>query len=222
LTPLKNMKDLAMLNLRSNMIYDLEPLRSLTKIRNLYLDDNRIWNIEALQNHKFDTHYDTGALLYGLTLSDNYLDLRTSTKSYQLLQKLSGDGHLLNQLKAQRLVIGSTTAYVGDSSYKISIAPFLHSSRTYVPVRFVAERLGANVAWDQSNQEVTIHKGSTTIRWAVNEKQARVNEQTVSFDTPLLLKKSTTFVPVRFVSELLSSDVEYIPSTRSVLIFEGK
>jgi internalin A len=222
LTPLQKMKDLTSLNLRSNLIYDLEPLRSLTKIHHLYLDDNRIWNIEPLQHHKFDTHYDTGALMYGLTLADNYLDLRDSTKSCQLLQKLAGDGHRLNQKKAQRLVIGSTTAYAGESRYSLSTAPFIYSNRTYVPVRFAAERLGAKVTWNQSKKEVTIKKGSTTIRWAVNQKQASVNGKAHSFDTPLLLKKSTTFVPVRFVSELLASDVEYIPRSRSVLIFEGK
>lgn len=222
ITPLKNMKNMSSLNLRSNLIYDLEPLRSLTKINNLYLDNNRIWNIDALKNHKFDTHYDTGALLYGLTLNDNYLDLRSTTKSYQLLQKLAGDGNQLNQFKAQRLVIGSTTAYVGESSYKIDTAPFFHNSRTYVPVRFVAERLGANVAWDKSKQEVMITKGSTTIRWVVNKKQAIVNGKAVMFDTTPLLKHQRTFIPVRFVSELLATDVEYVPGSRSVLIFEVK
>ncbi|UQZ32787.1 copper amine oxidase [Paenibacillus sp. PK3_47] len=222
ITPLKNMKNMSSLNLRSNLIYDLEPLRSLTNITKLYLDNNRIWNIGALKNHKFDTHYDTGALLYGLTLTDNYLDLRSTTKSYQLLQNLAGDGHQLNQFKAQRLVIGSTTAYVGESSYKLDTAPFIHNSRTYVPVRFVAEHLGANVTWDKSKQEVMITKGSTTIRWVVNKKQAIVNGKAVMFDTAPLLKHQRTFIPVRFVSELLATDVEYVPGSRSVLIFEVK
>src|SRR5690606_15825628 len=106
------------LNLNDNIVYDLEPLRSLKKISNLYLVNNRIWNIEPLSNHKFDTHFDTGALRYGLDLSGNYLDLRDTTKSYMLLNKLAGDGSLFNQYKAQRLVIGSTTAYVGESAYK--------------------------------------------------------------------------------------------------------
>jgi len=222
ITPMRNMKNMSSLSLRSNRIYDLEPLRSLTQINNLYLDNNRIWNIDPLQSHKFDTHYDTGALRYGLTLTHNYLDLRTTTKSYQLLQKLAGDGHPLNQSKAQRLVIGSATAYVGESSYKIGTAPFVHNSRTYVPVRFVAERLGANVAWNQNKQEVTITKGNTTIRWVVNEKQANVNGKAVAFDTSPIVKNQRTFIPIRSVSELLASDVEYVPGSRSVLIFEGK
>ncbi|MNE54416.1 hypothetical protein D3C80_1491920 [compost metagenome] len=86
----------------------------------------------------------------------------------------------------------------------------------------MAEHLGANVAWDKSKQEVMITKGTTTIRWAVNNKQAIVNGKTVMFDTTLLLKKQRTFIPVRFVSELLATDAEYVPGSRSVLIFERK
>lgn len=220
--PLKKMTNLVSLNLTSNLIYNLEPLKPLLKIRNLYLSDNRVWNLEPIRNHKFDTHYDTGALRYGLELSNNYLDLGNTTRTYYLLNYLAGEGHPSNQLKAQRLEIGSTTAYLGESAFKLSTAPFISSSRTYVPIRFVSERLGSEVSWNQSKKEVTIHKDDTTIRWVVNEKKAIVNGQTVSFDTPLLLKKGSTFVPVRFVSELLESTVEYLANPKTVIIFEKK
>lgn len=219
---LKKLTNLDTLNLTSNLIYNLEPLKPLLQIRNLYLSDNRVWNLEPIRNHKFNTQYDTGAIIYGLQLNDNYLDLGNTTKTYQLLNKLSGEGYPINQLKAQRLVIGSTTAYVGESAFKLSTAPFISSSRTYVPIRFVSERLGSEVSWNQSKKEVTIHKDNKTIRWVVNEKKAIVNGQTVSFDTPLLLKKGSTFVPVRFVSELLESTVEYMANPQTVIIFEKK
>lgn len=222
ITPLRKLTNLGVLNLNNNLVYDLEPLRSLNKISILYLANNRIWNIEPISNHRFDTHFDTGAIRYGLDLSNNYLDLRDTTKSYMLLHKLAGDGHPYNQLKAQRLVIGNTTAYVGESTFKLSAAPLIVSQRTYVPIRFVSERLGAKVVWNQSKKEVTILKDGTTIRWVVDKKIANVNGKSVTFDTPLLLKQGTSFVPVRFVSELLESSVEYIPSSKSVLIFEKK
>lgn len=222
LDPLKKLTNLVSLSLTSNLVYNLEPLKSLTKLRYLYLSDNRVWNLEPIRNHTFDFHYDTGAERYGLQLRDNYLDLGSTTKTYQLLNKLGGEGHFSNQLKAQRLVIGSTTAYVGENGFKLSAAPFIASSRTYVPIRFVSEQLGAEVLWNQSKKEVTISKDNTTIRWIVNEKKANVNGQTVSFDTPLLLKKYSTFVPVRFVSELLESSVEYIANPKTVIIFEKK
>ncbi|WP_243390698.1 stalk domain-containing protein [Paenibacillus sp. GM2FR] len=221
LDPLKKMSNLSSLNLNSNLVYNLEPLKSLSELHYLYLADNRVWNLDPIRNHTFDPpHFDTGAIRYALDLSGNYLDLRSTTKTYQLLNKLGGGGS--SQLKAQRLVIGSRTAYVGESSFKLSEAPFIASSRTYVPIRFVSERLGSKVGWNQSKQEVTISKDNTTIRWKVNEKKANVNGKTVSFDAPLLLKKNSSFIPVRFVSELLGSPVEYMANPKTAIIFEQK
>ncbi|QOT12184.1 copper amine oxidase [Paenibacillus sp. JNUCC32] len=221
LDPLKKMSNLSSLNLNSNLVYNLGPLKSLSELHYLHLADNRVWNLDPIRNHTFDPpHFDTGAIRYALDLSGNYLDLRSTTKTYQLLNKLGGDGS--RQLKAQRLVIGSRTAYIGESSFKLSEASFIASSRTYVPIRFVSERLGSKVGWNQSKQEVTISKDNTTIRWKVNEKKANVNGKTVSFDAPLLLKKNSSFIPVRFVSELLGSPVEYVANPKTVIIFEQK
>ncbi|MFB4328228.1 stalk domain-containing protein [Paenibacillus sp. CR_12] len=221
LDPLKKMSNLSSLNLNSNLVYNLEPLKSLSELHYLHLADNRVWNLDPIRNHTFDPpHFDTGAIRYALDLSGNYLDLRSTTKTYQLLNKLGGDGS--RQLKAQRLVIGSRTAYIGESSFKLSEAPFIASSRTYVPIRFVSERLGSKVGWNQSKQVVTISKDNTTIRWKVNKKKANVNGKTVSFDAPLLLKKNSSFIPVRFVSELLGSPVEYVANPKTVIIFERK
>ncbi|WP_150275832.1 stalk domain-containing protein [Paenibacillus tepidiphilus] len=222
LAPLKKLTSLSSLDLRYNLVYDLEPLRSLKYLSYLDLNDNRVWNLEPISKFKFESYYDTGALIYTLQLDYNYLDLRSTSKNYQLLRTLNGEGSHLTQLKVQRLVVGSTTAYVWDSAIKLSDAPFISSSRTYVPVRFVSKWLGSEVSWNQSSKEVTIRKGSTTIRFKVNEKNANVNGETVAIDAPVLLKKNTTFVPVRFVSDVLGSSVEYMTNPRTVLIFENK
>lgn len=222
LDPLKKMSNLSSLNLNSNLVYNLEPLKSLRELNYLYLSDNRVWNLDPIRYHAFDTHYDTGALRYALQLNGNYLDMRSTTKTYQLLNKLGGEAYPQSQLKAQRLVIGSRTAYVGESSFALNAAPFIESSRTYVPIRFVSERLGSKVKWNQSKKEVTISKDNTTIQWKVNEKKANVNGKTVSFDAPMLLKQNSSFVPVRFVSELLGSPVEYMVNPQTVLIFDQK
>ena len=40
---------------------------------------------------------------------------------------------------------------------KMDVAPFLKDSRTFVPIRFVAEGLGYNVEWNEREQSVTIY-----------------------------------------------------------------
>ncbi|MEK5406693.1 copper amine oxidase N-terminal domain-containing protein [Paenibacillus sp. FSL W8-0439] len=125
------------------------------------------------------------------------------------------------QRKTQRLVISNKTAYVGDSAYRISAAPFIQTGRTYVPIRFISEKLGATVNWNQSTKEVTIQKDGKTIRWAVGNRQVKVNQQTVMQDAPLLLKNGSAFVPVRFVAEQLNTSVEYMGSKHMIVIFKN-
>ena len=41
---------------------------------------------------------------------------------------------------------------------KYGVAPLIIDNRTYVPIRFVAEELGASVEWDESTMEIVITK----------------------------------------------------------------
>jgi len=225
LAPLKKMTKLVVLNFASNLVYDLGPLQSLKNISYLDLSYNRIWNLEPIRNHTFAHYYDTGALIYGLNYVGNYLDLRRTSQSYKILNALDQRDSPASTTpinKVERLVIGSTTAYIWESAFKLTHAPFIVSGRTYVPIRFVSKWLGAEVGWDQANKEVTIRKGNQTIRWIVNEKKADVNGQSIAYDAPMLLKNNSAFVPVRFVSEQLESSVEYMTNPKTVLIFEKK
>lgn len=54
------------------------------------------------------------------------------------------------------LRIGSTQATVNGASQFVDVAPFLIGARTLVPLRFVAQALGAAVDYNNSNSTVTI------------------------------------------------------------------
>ena len=45
---------------------------------------------------------------------------------------------------------------IGKTLEKYGVAPVIIDGRTFVPVRFVADELGANVAWDDATKTVTI------------------------------------------------------------------
>lgn len=221
LAPLSKLTNLLSLDLSSNQIYDLEPLRNLQRLAYLYLNNNRVWDLEPIQQRGFLPYYDTGAFIEPLALQNNYLDLSKGSKTYKLFVKMAGNELPGGQRKTQRLVIGSTTAYVGESAYRITAAPFIQTGRTYVPIRFISEKLGAAVNWNQSTKEVTIQKDGKTIRWVVGNRQVKVNQQTVIQDAPLLLKNGSAFVPVRFVAEQLNTSVEYMGTKHMVVIFKN-
>jgi hypothetical protein len=54
------------------------------------------------------------------------------------------------------LRIGSTQALVNGQTQYLDVAPFVIGSRTLVPLRFIAQALGASVNWNQESQTVSI------------------------------------------------------------------
>lgn len=55
-----------------------------------------------------------------------------------------------------RVTIGSDKAYVNGEEYTLDVPAQLVESRTLVPVRFIAEALGALVGWNSDTQTVVI------------------------------------------------------------------
>lgn len=55
--------------------------------------------------------------------------------------------------------IGDPNALVNGKVVKLDSPAFIENDRTYTPIRFISEELGAKVEWDESNQKVTITKG---------------------------------------------------------------
>lgn len=56
------------------------------------------------------------------------------------------------------LYTNSTTAYVNGKEVEIDCAPFIENGRTYAPVRFIAESLGATAEWDNDKKQIIIKK----------------------------------------------------------------
>ena len=55
------------------------------------------------------------------------------------------------------------TLYINGVLIRPDVPPFLLNNRTLVPVRVIAERLGADVQWDQSQMKVTIVRDQATL-----------------------------------------------------------
>ena len=64
------------------------------------------------------------------------------------------------------LYIDSDKAYVNNEEVSLDSPAFIENDRTYTPLRFIAEKLGAEVDWNAETQEVTITK-------QINEKEGK-------------------------------------------------
>ena len=68
----------------------------------------------------------------------------------------TGDGHDI------QLRIGSVNANVDGQVRQLDVAPFVVGSRTLVPLRFISESLGANVAYDDTSRTGPIGMNGAT------------------------------------------------------------
>ncbi len=68
----------------------------------------------------------------------------------------NGDINAQGNGRSIHLHIGSTQATINGQSLYMDVAPFLVGARTLVPLRFVAQALGAIVNWNASNNTVSI------------------------------------------------------------------
>jgi hypothetical protein len=96
--------------------------------------------------------------------------------------------------------------------------PYIKNNRTLVPVRFVVEQLGAQVDWDNKNQEVTIEKDGKKIILKIGSKIVTINGSKVTLDAPAELKDERTMVPLRFISEAFGANVDWNDKEKVVTI----
>jgi len=54
------------------------------------------------------------------------------------------------------LTIENTIVYVNGKEVKTDVAPLIKDSRTFVPLRFIAETMGFNVEWNSANRSIAI------------------------------------------------------------------
>jgi len=93
----------------------------------------------------------------------------------------------------------------------------LRDGTTFVPIRDIAEALGAEVWWNGVSRTVGINKGDTNIAFVIGSTTARVNGKEIRM-MPSYIVDGTTMVPVRFVSEALGLHVGWDGATRTVSI----
>jgi len=116
------------------------------------------------------------------------------------------------------LTVGLTKASVNGMPQTLDATPFIRDNRTYVPVRFIAESMGAKVGWVQTDQKVTIELNKNVIWLWIGKKTAQVDGKGKDLDAPPVIENSRTFVPVRFVTENLGSLVEWDGANKVVTI----
>lgn len=112
------------------------------------------------------------------------------------------------------MVVNNSLAFVNGSIKRIDsenfeITPYIKNGRTLVPIRFIAEALGAEVDWNEAKREVTIKLGNDTIKMKINQTSFTINRQARELDAAATISKGRTFVPLRAVAETFGKKVAW-------------
>jgi N-acetylmuramoyl-L-alanine amidase len=89
--------------------------------------------------------------------------------------------------------------------------PLIIDNNTIIPLRSISEGLGAKVEWNDSTQTVTVTTKDKMIKLVIGENYATVNGNKILLPLPaMLINRSTTYVPMRFLFENLGYNVDWI------------
>ena len=107
-------------------------------------------------------------------------------------------------LTKMNLAIGNNMSIINGEETINDVAPEIINGMTVVPLRLIAESLGAEVKWNAATKEAIISLDGKTI--------------TVGQAEGIIIKNSRTLVPIRYVSESLGAHVLWIPSSKEIQI----
>ena len=119
--------------------------------------------------------------------------------------------------------IGSDVMTVNGQVAQLDTVPVIHDGHTYLPLRAIAEALGAKVDWIAETKGITITLGDQSVGLQIGNGTAVVNGNVVAIFPPYLQPYgdgtyAATMVPLRVIAEGLGATVNWDPATRTITI----
>lgn len=118
------------------------------------------------------------------------------------------------------MTVGKAQATVDGEKVTLPGAPFVQkgTSTNYLPLRFVADSLGAQVVWNNKTKRVTVLRGDTMLELWVGSKNMTVNGVRQPIAVAPMVIKGSVYVPVRVISEQLGQEVGWESKTKTITI----
>lgn len=114
------------------------------------------------------------------------------------------------------MFIGSKQLIINGEKLIMDVAPQIKDDFAVIPVRYLAEGLGFEVVWYQGSQTITIKTEECEIEFVINSPIAYANGQKTELKTSPFIDNGRTFVPIRFIAEILDADVIWDETERKV------
>lgn len=108
--------------------------------------------------------------------------------------------------------------YVDGKLVFCDVPPYVTEGRVMVPIRQVAESLGAQIRWSEREQTVYVDRGTLHLVVPIGKKVLYRNGEAIPTDVAPVVIQGRTMVPVRVVAEALGEKVEWDQGRWAVVI----
>lgn len=145
-------------------------------------------------------------------------DYYDNSKGYRRWANQDDDQPLVIMLQ-----VGRPICYVDQKAVAMDTAPFIRGERTLIPIRFLAESIGAEVDWDDYQKKAAIFHNGEVIELWVGRSTARINGERLDIDpsnaqfTPII-ENGRIMLPLRFITENLGFAVQWLEPTREIIL----
>jgi len=113
------------------------------------------------------------------------------------------------------MAIGSNEAYVYGQKTPIdtvseTTAPVIVNDKTLLPVRFLAESLGATVEWNEEKQEIKITYNGKRIILTLGSNVMKIEKEKRNLQAPAMEIEGRTYVPLRDIVETFGINCHWV------------
>lgn len=123
-------------------------------------------------------------------------------------------------LKTVVFTLGQATASFNGKVEALELPPYKNGTRTMVPLRYIGDKLGAQVVYSQATKQVTYTTNTVTLVLWLGKAQALVNGTSLVLEAPPESVKGRLAVPLRFIGENLGASVIFDAKTQRITILQ--
>jgi len=109
------------------------------------------------------------------------------------------------------LKVDSKNVYKNGEVLITDVAPTIVDGRTIVPVRIIIDAMGGEVLWDNDTRTVTIIIADKVMKLVIDQ-------EIPGYGTGAIIIDGRTMVPIRYISEYVGMNVDWVESTRQIII----
>lgn len=96
--------------------------------------------------------------------------------------------------------------------------PVIENNRVLLPMRIIFESLGAKVIWNDKSKLAVILENGNKIEVNMNENRSEINGQIIELDTQIKIINGRIMVPISFIKQTVSTNVEWDSKYNTVFI----